>query len=120
MPFAIFNYSIQYNNQIHKGILLDLLIKEKNDTLSPFFPLQKYPHQQKEVDEIIKSLEKDILKILEKTKMPLIQTRKEAKTKRRRKYYSKKTIPSLKKQNNKRISIMIFYFYNLDIFIIYI
>lgn len=59
--------NFQYNNPIHKGILLDLLLKDKHDTLSPFFPLQKYPEQSKEVDEIINALEKDLLKILIET-----------------------------------------------------
>jgi hypothetical protein len=58
----------QYHNPIHKGILLDLLIKEKNDILSPFYPLQYYPDQEKNVYEITKKLEKDTIDILEKTK----------------------------------------------------
>lgn len=62
-----FEDNFQYNNPIHKGILLDLLLKDKHNTLSPFFPLQKYPEQSKKVDEIINALEKDLLKILVET-----------------------------------------------------
>jgi len=59
----------QYHNPVHKGILLGLLVKEKHDTLVPFFPLQNYPRQQKEVEYITNGLEKNILDVLEKTKI---------------------------------------------------
>ncbi len=62
-----FLHNFQYNNLIHKGILIELLLKDKYNTLSPFFPLQNYPIQSKEVDEIIKEWEKSLLDILEKT-----------------------------------------------------
>lgn len=57
----------QYNNPIHKGILLELLLKEKHDILVPFYPLQNYPTQSKKVNELIEQWEKDLLIILEKT-----------------------------------------------------
>jgi hypothetical protein len=57
----------QYNNPIHKGILLELLLKEKYDILSPFYPLQNYPIQSKKVNELIEQWEKGLLIILEKT-----------------------------------------------------
>ena len=57
----------QYNNPIHKGILLELLLKEKHDILSPFYPLQNYPIQSKKVNELIEQWEKGLLIILEKT-----------------------------------------------------
>ena len=63
-----FSNNFEYNNPVHKGILLNLLVTEKHDILSPFIPLQNYPEQQKEVDEITKGLEKAIIEILEKTK----------------------------------------------------
>jgi hypothetical protein len=59
--------NFQYNNPIHKGILLELLLKNKHDTLSPFFPLQKYPTELKKVDEITKAWEMDLLEILIET-----------------------------------------------------
>ena len=61
--------NFQYNNPIHKGILLELLLKDKHNTLSPFFPLQNYPKQSKEVDEIIEAWEKGLLHILDKTEI---------------------------------------------------
>jgi hypothetical protein len=60
---------IQFNNEIHKGIVLDLLIRNKNDTLSPFFPLQNYPEKDAEIHEITQSWENDIIDVLEKTKI---------------------------------------------------
>jgi hypothetical protein len=57
----------QYNNPIHKGILLELLLKEKYNILSPFYPLQNYPEQSKKVNEIIEDWEKGLLDILRKT-----------------------------------------------------
>lgn len=60
---------IQFNNEIHKGIVLDLLIRDKNDTLSPFFPLQNYPEKDAEIHEITQSWENDIIDVLEKTKI---------------------------------------------------
>jgi hypothetical protein len=57
----------QYNNPIHKGILLELLLKEKYNILSPFYPLQNYPEQSKKVNEIIEDWEKGLLDILKKT-----------------------------------------------------
>jgi len=59
--------NFQYNNPIHKGILLGLLLKDKYNTLSPFFPIQNYPDQSKEVDKIIEAWERGLLDILEKT-----------------------------------------------------
>jgi len=64
----------QYSNPIHKGILLGLLLNDKNNLLSPFVPLQNYPNQDKQVNEIIEAWEKDILDILEKTKLPSMES----------------------------------------------
>lgn len=88
--------NFQYTNPVHKGILLSLLVKEKHDTLTPFFPLQNYPVQSKEVDEITEAWEKDIISLLEKTKIHSIPTpiqpggKIHKKTKRRRKISRKK------------------------------
>lgn len=59
---------IQFNNEIHKGIVLDLLIRNKNDTLSPFFPLQNYPEKNEAINKITQSWENDIIDVLKKTK----------------------------------------------------
>jgi len=61
--------NVQYRNPVHRGILLSLLAREKNDTLSPFFPLQKYPKQREQVDEITLAWEKDLIYLFEKSKV---------------------------------------------------
>jgi len=64
----LLEYDFQYNNPIHKGILLDLLLKHKYDILSPFYPLQNYPKQAEKVDKITIELENALIDILDKTK----------------------------------------------------
>ena len=58
-------YDFQYNNKIHKGILLDILIRERFDTLCP---LQKYSSQESEVDRITNKFEKGLIDVLNKTR----------------------------------------------------
>jgi hypothetical protein len=65
---------LEYNNPIHKGILLDLLLKDKYDVLSPFYPLQEYPEQKREVDKITIELENALIDILDKTKTKIYKT----------------------------------------------
>ena len=72
----LLEYEIQYNNPIHKGILLDLLLKDKYDVLSPFYPLQKYPEQKREVDKITIELENALIDILDKTKTKISKTKR--------------------------------------------
>lgn len=60
---------IQYDNPIHKGILLQLLISAKNDLLKPFYPLQYFPKEYKKVLKITKKKEKDFIDILEKSRV---------------------------------------------------
>ena len=83
----------QYNNPIHKGILLGLLVREKNDILTPFTPLQDYPEQKKKVYEIIESWEKDLIHVLEKTTQSVHENengyKRKSKTRRRNKLSSK-------------------------------
>lgn len=58
---------INYNNHIHKGIIIYLLVETKNDKLSPFFPLYNYPHQFNEVTNITLELGKSLIDVLKKT-----------------------------------------------------
>ena len=91
--------NFQYTNPIHKGILLALLVREINDILTPFAPLQHYPRQNKEVDKIIETWEKDLIDVLKRTKQiqPLHQNgngnrnrgKMQHKTKRRNNLFSK-------------------------------
>ena len=59
-------YDFQYNNKIHKGILLDILIKYKFDTLRALYPLE--PIQERIVEGITNNLEKGLIDILNKTR----------------------------------------------------
>jgi len=62
-----FMEEFQYNNPVHKGILLTLLLQNINDNLTPFAPLQNYPEQAAKVEEIINQFEKDLFIILKRT-----------------------------------------------------
>jgi hypothetical protein len=64
MKFVLY---FEYDNLIHQGILLSLLAHYDNDRLSAFFPLQNYPNQDKDVNEITSKWEKSIIDILLKT-----------------------------------------------------
>jgi len=74
---------------------LALLVREINDILTPFNPLQDYPEKRKHVDKIIETWEKDLIDVLERTKQtqPVLQNgngnRGKIKTKRRNKLSSK-------------------------------
>jgi hypothetical protein len=80
----------QYKNPVHRGILLGLLLNEKHNKLSPFFPLQQYPTQDAKVAEITKEWEKDLLSVLEKSERSMVgktlkqKSRKEQRRTRRR------------------------------------
>jgi len=96
----------QYNNPIHKGILLELLLNYEHDTLTPFFPLQQYHKQAEEVNKIIKNWENDLLKILEKTEINyfkyfgLFKNGGRKQTTHRKKHSSNKKTRSTRKINN--------------------
>ena len=71
-----FHDIFQYNNPIHIGIAIDLLLRSVHDTLSPFYSLQNYPKEEKLVDIITQKWEKDMLDILAKTKSAVRRRRK--------------------------------------------
>jgi hypothetical protein len=73
--YKLLGYEFQYNNPIHIGILLHLLIKTKYNILSPFFPLQNYPKQREKVDEITIQLENALIDILDKTKTKILKSK---------------------------------------------
>jgi len=64
-----FQDHFQFFNPLHRGILISLLLLDRNYTLSPFFPLQQYPEQDKEITEITNKWELEIIDSLEKTKI---------------------------------------------------
>jgi len=57
--------TLQFDNQVHIGILLSVIINHENDILSPFYPLQQFPPERIEVKTISKKLSNDLLYILE-------------------------------------------------------
>ena len=59
------SYNYEYNNPIHQGVLLTLLSYYKNDPIEPFFPLQNYPEQHKQIDVHMENWQNDIIRILE-------------------------------------------------------
>jgi hypothetical protein len=46
-------YEVEYNNLIHRGILIGLLTQSKHDILEPFCPLDEHPKEEKNVNKII-------------------------------------------------------------------
>jgi hypothetical protein len=63
-------YEFEYDNPIHRGILIDLLLKDKYDLLSPFYPLHnKYPKEYEIIKKININLEKALLDILNRTRI---------------------------------------------------
>lgn len=64
--------NFQYTNLVHRGILLGLLMNEMNNLLSPFLPLHKYLEQDKQVHKMIEDWEKDLTRVLERTKQTVI------------------------------------------------
>jgi hypothetical protein len=55
------------DNPIHRGILVGILLKEKHCLLEPFFPLKPDSVEYKEVSNISKRLEDDIIDVLNKS-----------------------------------------------------
>jgi len=61
-------YNFQYDNPLQIGIIVGILLLSRNYPLSPFFPLQKYPKQDKQIATLLLDWEQEILDALEKTK----------------------------------------------------
>jgi hypothetical protein len=62
-----FNREIQYDNPVHQGILLNILLCNYNDPLSPFYPLQ-FHKEQSEVTEILSKQMNNLIAILHRTR----------------------------------------------------
>jgi hypothetical protein len=59
-----FEEYIQYDNQIHKGIILQLLVDSLYDSLSPFYPIQNYEGKLEQVNSILQKRGNEIINIL--------------------------------------------------------
>jgi hypothetical protein len=57
-------YSFDFSNPIHKGIVLILLSYCDNTPISAFYPLQNYPNEMNESDKITAKWENEMLRIL--------------------------------------------------------
>ena len=64
----IYKDEFQYDNDLHKGILLALLLYEINYPIRPFTPLQQYPGEDKKFDEITSKWEMGIIELILSTK----------------------------------------------------
>ncbi len=58
--------NIQFNNKIHIGMIIQILSASQFDVLSPFYPLQQFPTQNKLVSDITLNLSKMIINNLQK------------------------------------------------------
>jgi hypothetical protein len=64
-----FKKSFDYQNEVHKGILLGLLVYERNDPIMPFSPLQKYSKKIiQQYNDAISKWESELIVALQNTK----------------------------------------------------
>lgn len=63
-----FIYNFEYDNPIHIGILLQILMWENKNPLSVFYPLYRYPQQSEMVDAVASELEQSMIQTLQLTK----------------------------------------------------
>ena len=61
--------NFQYNNLIHRGIILGLLIYFKNDLLRPFYPLQSHSAEYPEVIKETEDWQEELTETIKNTKM---------------------------------------------------
>jgi hypothetical protein len=61
--------NIQYNNHIHRGIILGLLIYFKNDLLKPFYPLQSHTTEYPEVLKETEDWQEELTETIKNTKI---------------------------------------------------
>lgn len=64
-----FSKTFQQDNSTHVGILLGILLNERNNLLSPFYPLPLHPAEYEEVKLLTLRWEKGVAHILEQTKV---------------------------------------------------
>ena len=83
--------NFQYNNLIHRGIILGLLIYFKNDLLRPFYPLQSHSVEYPEV-----------IRETEDWQEELTETIKNTKIKKRIKSYKSRTSKNKKEEKERK------------------
>ena len=90
--------NIDYNNPLHRGIIIGLLTYSKYSPMSPFWPLQNYGEEKmQQVDKETKKWGDFIIKSLEIKQQNLKKTIKRKKKKKKKKNLEKtKKIKKLK------------------------
>jgi hypothetical protein len=64
-----FKTDFDYQNKVHKGILLGLLVYERNDPIQPFSPLQQYSKKiNQQYNDVILKWESELIVALQNTK----------------------------------------------------
>ena len=61
--------NFQFDNPVHRGILLSLLLNSKHRIIEPFCPLQLFPEQDKHVNIITDEWEFELINIIGKTRI---------------------------------------------------
>jgi hypothetical protein len=64
-----FEKQFQYENNVHIGILLQILNQYENNPMEPFFPLQNHPVENKKIHEIEKTLGIELINIIKFTRI---------------------------------------------------
>jgi len=64
---SLFNYAYQYNNPVHRGILISLMVYLDNDIMDPFYPLQHH-EEHADVQTKINVWGKELARVLDATR----------------------------------------------------
>ena len=79
-----FDDNFQYNNPIHRGILMGILVDSKYDRIQPFYPLQEQPKStQAEIEETTEKWFKSLISTIVATKTKPIESGKKTRRARR-------------------------------------
>jgi len=64
---SLFEYAYQYNNPVHRGILISLMVYLDNDIMDPFYPLQHHK-EHADVQAKINVWGKELARVLDATR----------------------------------------------------
>lgn len=70
-----FKKVIQYDNPVHQGMMLGILMQTDNDPLSPFYPLQHHKEHE-QVNQILLKLLYGLIAVFKNTRTQHLRTRK--------------------------------------------
>jgi len=66
----------QYDNPVHRGIMITMLLNFINNVLEPFIPLFQYPEQDKKVGLILQALETQLMESIKKTRIDTVRQKR--------------------------------------------